>query len=93
MLPRTFFNMNKDETSMHMKLTPWMKEHGKTQADLAEAIGRDKTRANRICNGSIPNKEEMALIREWTADHVQANDFFDSVLPARRSVEAEHRNT
>jgi transcriptional regulator with XRE-family HTH domain len=76
-----------------MKLRAWMKERGKTQADLAEVIGRDKTRANRICNGAIPNEDEMPLIVAWTHRLVQPNDFYDVTLPETRVLEAEQRNT
>jgi hypothetical protein len=76
-----------------MKLKSWMKDHEKTQADLAQAICRDKTRANRICNGAIPNEEEMGLIVEWTQGLVEPNDFYDVVLSETRPVEADHRNT
>ena len=70
-----------------------MKERKKTQADLAEVIDRDKTRANRICNGAIPNEEEMPLIVAWTLGLVQPNDFYDVILPGTPVADAEHRNT
>jgi hypothetical protein len=58
-----------------------MDERKKTQADLAEAIGRNKTRANRIYNGAIPNEQEMPMIEAWTQGLVQPNDFFARVVP------------
>jgi hypothetical protein len=76
-----------------MKLTTWMKERGKTQAELAEVIHRDKTRANRICNGAIPNKREMPIIVSWTLGLVQPSDFYDVAMPLVRAAGAEHRNT
>ncbi len=76
-----------------MKLTEWMEQKRKTQAELAEVIGRNKTRASRIYNGAIPNEEEMPLIAQWTLGDVQPNDFYDIALPDAGRREAEHRNT
>lgn len=72
-----------------MKLNAWMIKNDKKQAELAKVIGRNKSRASRICNGARPNDEEMSLIVDWTLGEVVPNDFYDIEFP-EQSVSGEH---
>lgn len=59
-----------------MTLKAWLKKHGKTVEEFADAIGVAKSSVSRWANGTrFPRPEMIARIQEATGEKVEANDF------------------
>lgn len=60
-----------------MQLKEWIKKSGKTQQDVADALGVAQGLVSSWCNGErLPRPENMAKIVELTNGEVQPNDFY-----------------
>lgn len=61
-----------------MKLIDYMKLHGKTDQDIAAAVGKTPSGVRKWMYGErIPRPDQMRKITEITGGEVTANDFFD----------------
>lgn len=60
-----------------MRLDQYLKQHGITQREFAEAIGCEQPTVARFVNGDrIPSVDLMRAIAEHTGGTVMPNDFF-----------------
>lgn len=60
-----------------MTLRDWLDANSKSNAQLAEKIGRTAEAVRRYAAGDrIPDRETMPLIVDATGGQVTANDFF-----------------
>lgn len=59
-----------------MKLSDWMKKNRKTDAAMAELVGRDRTTVLRWRTGQTrPDWDALAVIERVTGRKVTATDF------------------
>lgn len=70
-----------------MQLAAWLKSNAKTPADLAAALGVERSTVARYVSGERRPRAELARrIAELTGGQVTANDFVDVVERPVRSV-------
>jgi transcriptional regulator with XRE-family HTH domain len=61
-----------------MKLTAWMKQHGKIAQDVADGTGRSVHTVESWMQGrSRPNRRNQRDLTAYTGGEVTANDFMD----------------
>lgn len=69
-----------------MKLLEWREQNGKTQQDVADAVGTSQASVDRWEKGAIPRKAAMAQLVKLTAGAVTYRDFFEGeAAPKRKS--------
>lgn len=64
--------------SFSMQLSQYMKRHGKSSQQIAEAIGVDNSSVSRYLAGKrLPTPQVMRKIKQVTNGAVTADDFYE----------------
>ncbi len=57
-------------------LAIWLEKNGLTQADVARAFKKNRSRVHRIINGSKPSDDEMRILFTLTKGEVTADAIY-----------------
>lgn len=71
-----------------MRLSAWLAENDKTDAWLAQEIGRERSFVTKLRNGrAVPSFSTATKIHKVTAGAVTANDFMPALPVASQAAE------